>query len=57
MLFFSLKVKCFLALAFLPTEDVASAFEELIDDYCIATEFISYFEYTYVGIARGRGNR
>ena len=50
-------MKCFPALAFLPTEDVASVFEELIDDDCISTEFISYFEYTYIGIARGRGNR
>ena len=46
-------MKCFLALAFLPTEDVASVFEELIDDDCISTEFISYFEFTYIRIARG----
>ena len=50
-------MKCFQALAFLPTEDVASVFEELIDDDCISTEFISYFEYTYIRIARERGNR
>ena len=50
-------MKCFQALAFLPTEDVASVFEELIDDDCISTEFIPYFEYTYIGIARGLGNR
>ena len=55
-IFFS-KMKCFLALAFLTTEDVASVFEELIDDDCISTEFILYFEYTYIGIARGRSNR
>ena len=54
---FSLKIKCFTALAFLPTEDVIEAFENLSDDDDIPDEFITYFETNYIGINRGRGSR
>ena len=52
---FALKVKCFSALAFLPSWDVVDAFELLSDDEDIPIEFISYFEQTYIGVQSGRG--
>ena len=44
------------ALAFLPTEDVEEAYEELIDDE-IPSELTAYFDVTYMGVVRGRGAR
>ncbi len=49
---FALKIKCFL-----PLEDVVDAFGLLSDDEAIPAEFISYFEGTYIGIQRGKGQR
>ncbi|XP_066947100.1 uncharacterized protein [Macrobrachium rosenbergii] len=54
---FSLKVRCFPALAFLPPNDVLSGFEELIDDNEIPEEIVSYFSTNYIGDERGRGSR
>ena len=54
---FSLKVRCFPALAFLPQNDVVSGFEELIDDDEIPEEIVSYFATNYIGGERGRGSR
>ncbi len=44
-------------MAFLSLEDVFDAFELLSDDEAIPAELISYFEGTYIGIQRGRGER
>ena len=54
---FSLLVRCFSALAFLPTEDVIEGFEVLTDDDDLAVppEFVSYFETNYIGCLRRRG--
>lgn len=52
---FSLKIRCFSALAFLPCSDVIQGFEELSEDEDVPSEFLSYFERAYVGVARGRG--
>ncbi|XP_068232264.1 uncharacterized protein [Palaemon carinicauda] len=55
---FSLKMRHFSALAFVPTQDVIWVFEELSDDDAIPQEFLAYFESTYIGIERGtRNNR
>ena len=54
---FSLKMRCFIALAFLPINQVADAFEELIDDDDIPQPIVSYFENSYIGAVRGRGAR
>ncbi|XP_068246463.1 uncharacterized protein [Palaemon carinicauda] len=54
---FCLKIRCFSALAFLPTEDVGEAYEELIDDDEIPSELITYFDVTFMGVVRGRGAR
>ncbi len=54
---FSLKMRCFVALAFLPLEDVTEGFEELTDDDEIPQEIVSYFENTYIGQVRGRGQQ
>ena len=51
---FSHKVRCFLALAFLPVADVVNGFEELSEDDNISAEFLSYFELTYIGVMKGR---
>ena len=45
------------ALAFLPVEDVVHGCEDLSDDEDIPTEFIIYFETSYIGTVRGRGLR
>jgi hypothetical protein len=52
---FSLKMRCFSALAFLPVQDVTEAFEDLTDDDDIPQEFVTYFETNYIGNLRGRG--
>lgn len=52
---FNLKIRCFNALAFLPPTDVIGGFEDLSEDEDVPEEFITYFEYTYIGIFRGRG--
>ena len=44
----------FNALAFLPENDVVSAFEELCEYEEVPIEFISYFEITFIGAKRGR---
>ena len=54
---FQVKIKCFCALAFLPIEDVVNGFLDLSDDEDIPTEFLVYFETTYIGTVRGRGYR
>ncbi|KAG8231060.1 hypothetical protein J437_LFUL010685, partial [Ladona fulva] len=54
---FSLKVRCIIALAFLPIEDVVDGFEELGEDDDIPHELLSYFEINYLGCVRGRGQR
>ncbi len=54
---FALKIKGFSAMVFLPLKDVVDAFEVLSDDEAIQAELISYFEFTYIGIQRGRGER
>ena len=53
---FSLKIRCFVALAFLPIDDVVDGFEELADDDDIPQSLVSYFENTYIGPIRGRGS-
>ena len=53
---FSLKIRCFSALAFLPCHDVVAGFEELSEDEDIPEEFLSYFELSYIGVMRGRGS-
>ena len=50
------KVRCFLALAFLPVADVVNGFEELSEDDNIPAEFLSYFELTYIGVMEGRAS-
>ena len=37
------------------SDDVISGVEELVENDTIPDEFVSYFEYTYIGISRGRG--
>ena len=54
---FSLKVRCFVSLAFLPREEVIDGFDELVDDDDIPQALVSYFENTYIGPVRGRGQR
>lgn len=54
---FQLKIKSFCALAFIPESDVVLAFEGLTDDIDIPSEFVTYFESTYIGSIQGRGNR
>ena len=54
---FSLLIRMFCALAFLPTEEVTEAFEELSENELLPMEFISYFELTYIGAIRGRRRR
>ena len=54
---FSIKLRSFISLAFLPTNEVDDAFEELLDDDDIPQPFVSYIENTYTGPVRGRGNR
>ena len=44
----------FTALAFIPPHDVTQVFEELSEDERIPSEFISYFEMTYIGVLKGR---
>ena len=65
---FSHKVRCFLALDFLPVADVVNGFEErkkepidccqwvLSEDDNIPAEFLSYFELTYIGVMKGRAS-
>ena len=52
---FSLKIRCFSALAFIPPAQVANSFEEFSEDDAKSNEFLSYFEHTYIGVVRGRG--
>ena len=54
---FSIKVRCFVSLAFLPREEVIDGFDELVDDDDIPQALVSYFENTYIGPVRGRGQR
>ena len=54
---FSLLIRMFCALAFLPAEEVTDAFEELSEDEQLPMEFIIYFELTYIGPIRGRRRR
>ena len=51
---FSLLMRHFTALAFVQPHDVTEFFEELSEDDRIPSEFISYFEMTYIGVLRGR---
>ncbi len=44
-------------MAFLPLEDDVDALKLLSDDEAMPAELISYFEGTYIGIQRGRGER
>ena len=53
---FSLLMRYFSALAFVPSDKVVEVFEELSEDDRIPLEFISYFETTYIGVLRGRRN-
>ena len=52
---FAIKFKCFTALAFFLPENVVMSFKEPSDDEKISAEFVAYFEFTYIGILRGRG--
>ncbi|XP_068225040.1 uncharacterized protein [Palaemon carinicauda] len=55
---FSLKMRHFSDLSFVPTQDVIWVFEELSEDDAIPQEFLAYFESTYIGIEGGtRNNR
>ncbi|XP_068213872.1 uncharacterized protein [Palaemon carinicauda] len=54
---FSLLIRKFCAMAFLPVEEVINAFEELSEDELLPMEFISYFELAYIGAIRGRCRR
>ena len=54
---FSLKMRSFVALAFLPVDDVVDGYEELVDDDDIPQSVVSYFENNYIGPLRGRGER
>ena len=54
---FTPKITHFIALAFLPAEDVIGAFENLYEDVDIPDDFISYLETNYIGINSGRGSR
>ncbi|XP_064107992.1 uncharacterized protein LOC135216547 [Macrobrachium nipponense] len=54
---FSLKMRCFVALAFLPVDDVVDGYEELVDDDDMPQSVVSYFENNYIGPLRGRGER
>ena len=54
---FSIKLRSFIALAFLPINEVADAFDELVDDDDIPQPIVSYFENSYIGPVRGRGDR
>ena len=51
---FNLKIRCFSALSFLPVSDVVEGFIDLSDDTDLPSEFIAYFEMTYIGHIRGR---
>ena len=51
------KIKCFIALAFLPVHDVIDGFIELSDDDDLPHELVSYFKTHYIGGERGRGER
>ena len=53
---FALKIKRFIALAFIPKDDVIGAFGNLSEDVDIPDDFISYLETNYIGIKRGRGS-
>ena len=52
---FSLKNCCFVALAFLPFDDVVGGFEELMGDDDIPLSFLSCFTNDYIGPPRGGG--
>ena len=55
---FFLKMRHFSDLAFVPSRDVPEVFEELSGDDMMPQEFLSYYEFTYIGIERGtRNNR
>ncbi|XP_068243597.1 uncharacterized protein [Palaemon carinicauda] len=54
---FSIKIRWFPSLAFLPPNDVIDGFEELVDDDDPPQELASYFEISYIGCFRGRGDR
>ena len=54
---FKLLMKSFCALAFLKTDEVISAFEQLADNDNVPSAFIPYFDCTYIGIVRGWGGR
>lgn len=53
---FAPKMKCFSGLAFIQLDDVVDALE-LLSDEVILTEFITYFESTYMGIQWESGER
>ena len=54
---FSLKIRKLTALAFLPPNDVIEAYEDLIDDDDFSNDLITYFDVTYIGVAKGRADR
>ena len=54
---FNTKVKCLMALAFIPPSDIIDAFIELVDDDDLPQELVAYFEMHYIGGERGRGSR
>ena len=54
---FNTKVKCLMALAFIPPPDIINAFKELVDDDDLPQELVAYFEMHYIGGERGRGTR
>lgn len=51
---FSIAIRCFTALSFLPPDDVIDGFELLSENNTIPDTFIAYFEANYIGIIRGR---
>ena len=55
---FNTKVKCLMALAFIPPPDTIGAFTELVDDDDLQQKLVAYFETHYMEAGgRGRGPR
>ena len=54
---FNTKIKCLMALAYVPPPDTIDAFIEIVDDDEMPQELVSYIETHYIGGERGRGRR
>ena len=51
---FSLLVRMFCSMAFVPNEEMINAFDYLCEDEAVSMDFISYFELTYIGATHGQ---